>query len=576
MSENPATPERGDLTPERRRLLELMLEERRRRRSLRTRVLPRGEDEPLELSFAQQRLWFIQQLQPGVAAYNIPSAVRLTGPLDVAVLDRAIQEIVRRHETLRTRFGFEDGRPVPVIAAEHRVPLEVEDLTAGRGPEEAAAEAQRKVDTLARRPYDLAADDLLRVHLLKVGEDDHVLLVVLHHIVSDTWTTGVFLREVAALYGAFAQGRPSPLPELALQYSDYASWQRRLVREEGLESEVAYWKERLSHAPPLLELPTDRPRPPVQSFRGGREMLLLPKSLVAALKELGGSEDASLFMVLLAGFQTLLHRYTGQTDIPVGSPIANRDRVELEGMIGLFVNTLVLRSDLSGDPTFRELLRQVRETSLGAFAHKELPFEKVVEELDLDRDVGRNPLFQVLFAFQNVPLPALEAQGLTLTRYEFNESTSRLDLELDLQEMPYGFVGWIGYNADLFDGATVARMTAHYVRLLEAAAADADRPLSAVPLLDEADRRQVVAGWNATAREYAGPEVLTARLAAQAAATPEATALICAEERPTYADFEARVCRLARHLGRLGIGPESRVGVFAERGVEMVEAIHAV
>ncbi|HEX2252149.1 MAG TPA: condensation domain-containing protein, partial [Thermoanaerobaculia bacterium] len=531
-SEAPKSPKR-DLNPERRRLLELMLEERRRIRSLRTQVTPRAEDEPLELSFAQQRLWFIQQLQPGVAAYNIPSAVRLEGPLDVAVLDRAIQEIVRRHETLRTRFGFEDGRPVPVVAAEHRVPLDVQDLTAGRSREQAEAEAQRLVDALARRPYDLAADDLLRVHLLKVGEADHVLLVVLHHIVSDTWTTGVFLREVAALYAAFVQGQPSPLGEPSLQYTDYAAWQRRLIREEGLDVEVAYWKQRLSDTPPLLELPTDRPRPPVQSFRGGREMLLLPKSLVGALKELGGSEDASLFMVLLAGYQTLLHRYTGQTDIPVGSPIANRDRVELEGMIGLFVNTLVLRSDLSGAPTFRDLLRQVRETSLGAFAHKELPFEKLVEELDLDRDMGRNPLFQVLFAFQNVPLPALEAQGLTLTRYEFNETTARLDLELDLQEMPNGFVGWIGYNADLFDGATVERMAAHFVRLLEAVAVDADRPLAALPLMDETERRQVVAGWNATAREFVGPQVLTDRLAAQAAATPEAPALVFGDERLT-------------------------------------------
>ena len=581
-----------ELSPERRRLLELMLQERAKEKKRRGHVEPRPEGEPLELSFAQRRLWFIQRLQPELAAYNIPSAVRLTGPLDADTLQRAVDGVVERHETLRTRFAFEEGRPVPVVAAPGeegaRIEIERHDLRSGvTGEEEHITEqlerrVQGRVDGLARRPFDLAAHQLLRLHLFRLGEEDHVLLVVMHHVISDTWTTGIFLREVTSLYAALLHGRPSPLPELPVQYTDYASWQRRLIRDEGLDGELTYWKDQLADAPQLLELPTDRPRPAVQSFRGGRQSLKLPRAKTDALKALAGEQDASLFMALLALYQLMLYRFTGQEDVLVGSPIANRDRVELEGMIGLFVNTLVLRTDLGGGPTFRQLLDRVREMSLGGFAHKELPFEKLVEELDLDRDTGRNPLFQVLFAFQNVPIPDLVAEGLHLERFEFRETTCRLDLELDLQEMPDGFVGWLGYNSDLFEPETVERMADAFHRLLDGVLAEPDRPVDELPLVEGDERRRVVAQWNDTATAYddAG-ETLTALLARQAGATPDAVAALFAgagdalAER-TYADLFADASRLAHHLRSLGVGPESRVGVAAERSFELVEGLLAV
>jgi hypothetical protein len=367
----------------------------------------RGVLESCPVSFAQQRLWFLDQFEPSSAVYNIPAAVRITGLLNVAALEQSLNEIVQRHETLRTTFSAVQGEPMQVINPTLALTLAVTDLQ--QLPEaKREAEVRRLAGQEARRPFDLSQGPLLRATLLRLGEKDHVLLLTMHHIVSDGWSMGVLFREVSVLYEAFATGEPSPLSELPIQYADFAVWQRQWLQGEVLEKQLDYWRKQLEAAPPLLELLTDRPRPTIQAYRGARQALILPPSLTEALKALSLREEVTLFMMLLAGFKTLLYRYTGQGDIIVGSPIANRNRVEIEGLIGFFVNTLVLRTDLSENPTFRQLLRRVREVCLEAYAHQDLPFEKLVEELQPERNLGYSPLFQVMFILQNAPGSALE------------------------------------------------------------------------------------------------------------------------------------------------------------------------
>ncbi|RMF36691.1 MAG: non-ribosomal peptide synthetase, partial [Chloroflexi bacterium] len=389
----------ANLPPEKRALLELLLKEEGVDLS-RSLILPRKrEGNALPLSFAQQRLWFLDQLAPNTPLYNIPDAIRLRGPLDVAVLERSLNEIVRRHESLRTTFRATDGKPVQVIAPTLKLPLPLVDLS-GLPKAAREAEVQRLATEEAQRPFDLSRGPLLRVTLLRLGDEEHVALLTMHHIISDGWSMRVLVQELAALYDAFSHGRPSPLPDLPIQYADFALWQREWLQGEVLEEQLAYWKQQLSGSPPVLELPTDRPRPPVQSFRGAHRPFMLPRPLSQAIKALCRREGVTPFMLLLAAFQTLLHRYTGQDDISVGTPIANRNRAEIEGLIGYFANTLVLRTDLSGDPPFRELLKRVREVALGAYAHQDLPFEMLVDALQPERDLSHTPLFQVMFVLQ--------------------------------------------------------------------------------------------------------------------------------------------------------------------------------
>ncbi|MFB3092706.1 MAG: condensation domain-containing protein, partial [Dehalococcoidia bacterium] len=363
-------------------------------------LLPASRDGDLPLSFAQQRLWFLEQWEPNSSIYNVPVALRLTGPLNVAALEQSLNEISRRHEALRTTFSVVDGQPAQVIAPKLNLTLPVLDLRELTEIER-DAEVQRLVVEEAQAPFDLAQGPLLRASLLRLGQEEHVLMLTMHHVVSDGWSLNVLFRETTTLYQAFSTGEPSPLPEIPIQYADFALWQRQWLQGEELESQLAYWKEQLDGIPPVLELPTDRPRPAVETFRGAQQFLLLPDALTRSLKALSQREEVTLFMTLLAAFQTLLHRYTGQDDILVGFPIANRNRAEIEGLIGFFVNTLVLRTDLSGEPTFRELLGRVREVALDAYTHQDLPFEKLVAELHPERDISRNPLFQVIFQLFN-------------------------------------------------------------------------------------------------------------------------------------------------------------------------------
>jgi non-ribosomal peptide synthetase component F/acyl carrier protein len=453
-------------------------------------ICPVSREQELPLSFAQQRLWFLDQLEPGTKIYNIPLAVRLYGSLDVTSLRRALDEIVRRHESLRTIFRASGGRAVQVIMPAEAVPLPIKDLGA-LSEEEREAEAWRLSKEEAHRPFDLVKGPLLRAGLLRLDETTHIVLLTMHHIISDGWSEGVLVKEVVALYDAFTDGRPSPLPELPIQYADYAYWQREWLRGEVLESQLAYWKNQLADAPTVLKLATGLERPAVQSYRGASLSLMLTMELSQALVELSRREGATLYMTLLAAYQTLLYRYSGQEDILVGSPIANRNRAETEALIGFFINTLVLRGDLSGNPSFRELLRRVRETALGAYAHQDLPFEKLVEELNVERDVSRHPLFQVMFVLQNATMPVLELKGLSVSPRAMSNEVARFDLYLSMVETEQGLNATVRYNIDLFDVATITRMLKDFEAILRQVATNPDETVeSLITTLVEAERRQ--------------------------------------------------------------------------------------
>jgi hypothetical protein len=478
---------------------------------------------PLPLSFAQERLWFLDRLGASATAYNVPAAVRLAGALDAPGLQRAFAAVVRRHEALRTTFGESDGVPFQVIADEPDVPLPLVDLTALP----AAArqrEALRLATAEAGRPFDLRRGPLVRTLLFRLAPAEHVLTVTLHHIVSDGWSTGVLIREMAALYEAFAAGRQSPLPELPIQYADYAVWQRRRLRGEALDKELAFWRERLAGTPPL-ELPTDRPRPPQASFAGGHRPVALADGLPSLLAALCRETEGTPFMALLAAFEALLLRYSGQTDFAVGAPVANRGRSETEGLIGFFVNTLALRSSLADGLTFRTLLARVKEGTLAAFAHEDMPFDKLVEELQPEREAGRNPIFQVITTLQNQPRPELAMGGLALSPVEVDNATAKVDLTLAWGEHAGRLQGSIEYSSALFDAATAERLARHFGTLLGGALASPDQTLWQLPLLDEAERRQTLVDWNRTRSDYPREAAIHELFELEAARAPGAVAV---------------------------------------------------
>nr|QEO74621.1 condensation domain-containing protein [uncultured bacterium] len=538
---------------------------------------PRAWGGPRALSFAQQRLWFLDQLEPDSPAYNIPTALRLEGRLRVDLLERCLEEIVRRHESLRTTFAIgPEQQPVQTVAPASGLSLSVEDLTA-------TPEAQREAEALrlaaleSQRPFDLHRGPLLRARLLRLSEREHVLLFTLHHIVSDGWSLGVMVRELTALYEAFSAGRPSPLAPLEIQYADFAEWQREWLRGAALDGQLDYWRARLADDEgAALELPADRPRPPVRSYRGGRMSFDVSAETTARLRALGRSEGTTLFMTLLAAWQALLTRYSGQETVSTGTPVAGRDSVETEALVGLFVNTLVMRTDLAGDPAFAELLGRVREVCLGAYAHGDVPFERLVGELHTERDTSRTPLFQVLFVLQNAPMPALELPGLKLTPIDFDNGVAKFDLTLSAEETAQGLKCTLGYSAELFEASTAARMAEHFRTLLDGVASDPSRRLSELPLLTEGERQQLLRGWNETRADYQRDVCLHQLFERQAASSPDAVAVVCEDERLTYGELNARANQLARHLRALGVGPEVTVGVLLERSAEMVVAVLGV
>ncbi len=533
-------------------------------------LLPAPREGDLPLSFAQERLWFLAQLQPDSPAYNMPVAVRLHGRLDVDAFRRTLREITRRHESLRTRFAVRGGVPVQVID-EPRLQVPVVDLRAL--PAEARESAIRRLTAEERRGlFDLAAGPVIRATLLRSGDAEHVGLLTLHHIAADGWSVGVLIRELGALYTAFVTGEPSPLPELAVQYADFAVWQRAWLSGEVLEAQLAYWRQALQgHA--ILELPTDRPRPPIQRFRGADERFVFRPDTVRSFLDLGQRQGATAYMSMLAAFQALLHRYARQDDVIVGATFAGRDRVELEPMIGFFINTLAMRTDLSGRPTFRALLTRVREVALGALSHQDLPFEKLVEELRLDRDLSRSPLFQVVFQLQNTASEGLQLPGLALSPVEASGQTAKFDIVLNLQQSSQGIGGVWKYNTDLFDQATMARMSRHFENLLAGVVADPDQPVAELPILAEAERRQLGVE---TPAESLGSLRLHEVFAVQAARSPEAAAVTFEGETLSYGDLDRRANRIANHLIGLGILPGDLVGLRLERSLEMVAAILGV
>ncbi|HEU0253085.1 MAG TPA: amino acid adenylation domain-containing protein, partial [Pyrinomonadaceae bacterium] len=526
------------------------------------------------LSFTQQRLWFLDELEPGLPIYNIPAAIKLTGALDINALTRSLNEVVRRHEALRTIFISIDGRPRQVIVPALTLSIPVVELG-----ELSAAEQEKRVrelrDAEARQPFRLSRGPLLRARLLRLDQQDHILLLTVHHIVSDGWSTGLLVRELTSLYESFTDGTPSSLTELEIQYADFAVWQSEWAESEEHQEQLDYWRQKLQDAAHVLELPTDHPRPAVRSFRGATQSVLLDKDLTQKLRELSQSEGATLFMTLLAAFQILLYRYTRQNDILVGSPIANRNPVETEQLIGFFANTLVLRTVLSDSP-FREILGRVRETCLEAYAHQELPFEKLVEVLHPERSLSSAPLFQAMFVLRNAPQAPLNLPNLTLQLMEAHSGTAKFDLTLSIVEVGQELQGSLEYSTDLFEPATIKRMVEHFTTLLEGIAAAPEQRISELPLLSVVEREQLLLDWNETDREFERARCLHEGFEAQVEKTPDAIAVVFEQEQLSYRELNSRANQLAHYLVRLGVGPETLVGICMERSLELMVAVLGV
>ncbi|MGE5820443.1 MAG: condensation domain-containing protein, partial [Deltaproteobacteria bacterium] len=505
----------------------------------------------------------MEQLEPGSSAYNICRAVRLTGPLNVEILESSLNEIVRRHEVMRTTFQIADGQPVQIIASELKASIKLIELFRLSNAE-GDTEVGRLIAEEADRPFDLCAGPLLRATLLRLRGDDHILILTTHHIVSDAWSMGIVTRELWTLYEAYAAGKSSPLKDVPVQYADYAVCQREWLQGEVLESQLSYWRKHLENLP-MLNLPTDRPRPAQQSCLGARQPITLSESLTTAVNELSRREGVTQFMTLLAVFYVLLYRYSEQEDVVVGSPIANRNRTEIDGLIGFFVNTLILRADLSGTPTFKELLLRVREVCLDAYTHQDLPFERLVQELQPERDVSRNPLFQVMFILQNAPRPLAKVSDLSFRQLEIGHARSPFDLSLFLRERDGKIIGFFEYSTDLFESSTIQRMIGHFETLLEGIVADPEQPISTLPLLTEIERHQLLVEWNDTAGDYPKDSCIHELFEERVERTPNAVAVRFEGKQVTYRELNARANQLAHYLQRLGVGPEKRVGICVER-----------
>jgi amino acid adenylation domain-containing protein len=534
-----------------------------------------SRDTARRASFAQERFWFLDQMDPGSPVFTVPAQFYLTGPLDVPALKRSLQEVVNRHEALRTTFAMIDGQLVQVVAPALAVALPVvdrRDLPEG----ERRAEAWRWVAAEAQRSFDLDRGPLLRAMLLRLGEEEHVLFLNMHHIISDGWSIGVLTRELSILYQAFSAGRPSPLPDLPIQYADFAERQRQSAERNELAEQLEYWKRELGGDLPELALPTDRARPAIQTFRGAAETLTLPGPLSRSLVALSQREHVSLFMTLLAAFQTLLHRYTGQDCIAVGAPFAERGHEELEGLIGCFLNVLVLRTNLAGNPTFRELLARVRLVILQAHDHRAAPFQQLVEALRPERDLSRPPLVQVFFNMLNFQHGTLSLPGLEVERLPPPEIGSMHDITVYAEEHAAGIRLRLVYNPDLFNPDTIARMLRHFQTLLEAVVADIEQPVSALPLLTPRERHHLLVECNNTRAAYPVDACLPELVTRQVERTPDATAVVFEDAALTYRELNRRANQLAHHLRALGVGPEMLVGICVERSLELVIALLAV
>src|SRR3989440_4478487 len=529
---------------------------------------------PAPLSFGQQQLWLIAQFIADTPVYSESVTVHMPGPLDVAALEQSFNEILRRHEACRTSYPLVDGQPVQVINPAPQFTLPPVDLR--HLPEgERETEALRLATEDAQQPFDLVHGPLLRATLMRLDDTDHRLFVTLHHIIFDGVTIyQVFLPELRELYEAFSAGQPSPLPDLSIQYADFAVWQREWLQGKVLADQLAYWKKQLEGAPAILELPTDRPRPSLPTYRGQVQSFALSKSLTNALRSLSSREASTLYMTLTAAFNTLLYRYTGQEDMLIGTATGGRKHPEVQRLMGVFINTLVMRTNLSGNPTFRELLGRVREVTIEATAHQDIPFEYLVKELQPDREMGQNPLFQVLLMLEPA-VPALPS-GWTLTHMEVDTGTSKFDLSLILEDRPEGLLAHFEYSTDLFDAATIERMVGHWQTLLEGIVANPEQRLSELPLLTKAERQQLLVEWNATQAPYPRDLCVHQLFEIQVERTPDAVVLIFEEQQMTYRELNQRANQLAHRLQKLGVGPEVLVGLCMDRSFEMVVSLLAI
>jgi len=543
-----------------------------------TAPTPRAPEQarPIPAALGQRRLWFLEQMEPGSPLYNIPYLVRLSGPLNEQALDRALGAVVERHEALRTNFIAINSEPTQVIKTSWSLDLPLTDLMTMPAAER-EAELKRLTLEEAKKPFDLQKDLMLRVRLYRLAETEHALMLVMHHIASDGWSMAVLYRELGACYEAFASNRLPELPELPIQYADFAEWQREYLQGETLEKLIAYWKKQMAGTPALLELPTDHARPPLQSHRGDCVQLRLPADLVANLKKVSAQQRVTFFMTLLAGFQVVLQRYTGQHDIVVGSPLAGRDGAETEQLVGFFINTVLMRTDLSGDPTVKELLLRVRDMSLGAFEHREMPYERLVEELQPARNLSFDPICQVYFALQNMPTAPLKLSGIKLSIAPVYTGTAKSDLTVWAIEQTDGTLEVTAeYALDLFKAETIQRFLGHFQIVLEGIAANQEQRLSQLPLLTPQEKARMIGQWNDTRTVYPREKTLTELFAEQVARTPDATALVFDEQELTYAELDARAETLAARLREHHVGPDVLVGVCVSRSLEMMIGLLAI
>lgn len=532
-------------------------------------LLPIPRNNEIPLSFSQASLWFLDRLQPNSPFYNIPIALYITGQLNLAALENSIKEIIQRHEILRTNFTTVAGQPLQVIIPSLNWKLQVISLR-DLPENQREIEARRLVNEEARRPFNLEREPLLRATVLQIDETKSILLITLHHIIADGWSIGILVRELAEFYKSSSTHRTPILPDLPIQYGDFTMWQVQELQRQEIENQLDYWKQQLKNIPSLLELPTDRSRPAIQTFRGAYQSFAISQKLSLALMAYSKRMGITLFMLLLSAFQTLLYRYTGQDDIVVGTPVANRNRQEIEGLIGFFVNILVMRTDLSGDPSFEQVVNRVKEVALQAYAHQNLPFEKLVEVLQPERSLSYAPLFQVMFALDDVLIPSVELPNLTVSAYSVETGTAKFDLTLSMENTANGLSGVWEYSTDLFDETTITRMAGHFQILLEGIVANPKQTISTLPLLTEAEQNQLLVEWNDTEADYPKHKCIHQLFEEQTEKSPDAVALVCGYERLTYRELNARANQLAHYLQKLGVESETLVGICVERSPLMV------
>jgi amino acid adenylation domain-containing protein len=563
----------ANLSPEKLALLQARLIKKGDEGVKKTRISPRTSTEPAPLSFAQQRLWFLNQLEPD-SPFNISIAMRLNGSLNVDALAQTIDAIIHRHPALRTTFTMIDDRAVQVISPARTVEIDRINLV-NLSSDRRQIDVDRILNTEPLRPFNLATDLMLRATLIQLTDTEYILLLVMHHIASDGWSVGILFRELGSLYQGFAAGSPVTLAELPIQYADFAEWQREWLTGEVMATQLKYWREHLADAPQFLTLTTDRPRPSIQTFAGGTKYFQIDRALTGQIKHLSQQSGATLFATLLAAFAVLLSRYSGQDDVVIGSPIANRHRSEVESIIGCFINTLALRTKLQGNPTFLELLAQVRETTLGAYDRQDFPLEKLVEELQPERSLSHALLFQSMFVLQNAPMGKLELPGLTIDLLELEELSAQNDIFLSMAETEDGMTGELGYNSDLFDRATIDRLAVNFQTLLAGIVANPQQHVGQLPLLSTIES-QALTDWNNTQAEYPLDECFAQLFERQVAATPDAIAVVCKDQQLTYQQLNNRANRWARHLVKLGVQAETLVALVSDRNIDFLTAILAI